>query len=343
MLSFIKNWIAGRENSAAKYRERIARGEQGAPPDGASPIEGVSSVTRQHMRMHEGFPLIDWERVKAWVIRRVPKEYQASAWEEAERVWLHSFKSALGPNFRLDESKNAIILSSLELNVARASLAYMEKTLERVAGMLEGVADFSSWGKDLLIVFDDLDGYIRYTSYYLSDVENIGLSGGMHIDAGCSHYATVKEDLRLMEPIIAHEMTHGCLASLPLPTWLNEGLAVNMERHLAGEADYWRRSSISRQEHIEFWDENEIKDFWSGESFLRTDNGGPLSYDFARVLVEQLSTDWGSFKGFIRDANFNDAGAESALRNLGFELGRVVCVLLEKDYSPAWSPAFRSI
>ena len=40
-----------------------------------------------------------------------------------------------------------------------------------------------------------------------------------------------------------HEMTHGSVAHLPLPLWLNEGLAVNTERRLAGATGAPARSA----------------------------------------------------------------------------------------------------
>ena len=46
-----------------------------------------------------------------------------------------------------------MLLSSLEPNVARATLDYMDRTLQRVIKLLDGIARMPSMGKDLLLVF----------------------------------------------------------------------------------------------------------------------------------------------------------------------------------------------
>lgn len=80
------------------------------------------------------------------------------------------------------------------------------------------------WGKDILLVFDDEESYYRYVSYFYPESGEFAFSSGMFINAGCSHYVTMKGDLRLIEPIIAHEMTHAFL-SRPSPG--NFGLVGN--------------------------------------------------------------------------------------------------------------------
>src|SRR5689334_9731203 len=71
--------------------------------------------------------------------------------------------------------------------------------------------------------------------------------------------------------------------------------------------------------------------FWSGASFLRSDNGGTLSDDLARLIVVQLARGWEPFKRFVLDADAADGGAASARRHLQWELGALARVLLEKD------------
>jgi hypothetical protein len=148
----------------------------------------------------------------------------------------------------------------------------------------------------------------------------------------------MKADLSSVEPVIAHESTHGCLGHLPLPLWLNEGLAVNMEARLTGKLySEWTPEQL-RHKHLNFWGTQEIQQFWSGESFARTDDGNRLSYDLARILVKQFSTDWDSFKAFVLAAHARDAGAEAASLYLGVDLGVAVCSLMDEPNLPAWKP-----
>jgi hypothetical protein len=238
----------------------------------------------------------------------------------------------------LSESPNALLLSSLDANVARAALESMERTLSRVVRVLDGIAAVPPWGRDLLIVFDDAESHYRYVSCYYPDAGEFAFSSGMHINAGCSHHVTTRADLRSMEPIMAHEMTHGCLGHLPLPAWLNEGLAVNVERRIAGTGPAEFTPQQLHARHVGFWGEQEVQEFWSGKSFLRTDDGNMLSYDLARIIVEQTAKDWERFRRFVLAADSADAGAAAARDHLGIDLGEAVCALLEKAPSITWAP-----
>jgi hypothetical protein len=308
-----------------------------APPaevavDGAAPFHLARHITR-----HEGYPIVDWGAAQSWVGGLASIELQGRAWSAIERGWLLHFRERLGSHFRLGESRHAALLSSIETNVARATLDYMERTLQRVVKTLDGIAEVAPWGKDVLIVFDDDQSYYRYVSYYYPDAGEFAFSGGMHINAGCSHYVTVKNDLHVIEPVIAHEMTHGCVAHLPLPAWLNEGLAVNIEQRLVGARPTHTPQQL-RNKHLAFWREREMQEFWSGKSFLRTDDGNLLSYDLARLIVEQMAKNWDPFKRFVLAADGVDAGAAAARDHLGVDLGAFVCVLLERESSSAWVP-----
>jgi hypothetical protein len=335
MLERLRSLIGGK-NRAADGAPAGAQAQASGPDeifiDAASPFKIAG-----HLTVHYGFPILDWKAVWSW-IDTLTTDLQAGAWVACERAWLLHFRKALGPKFRLVESDSAAVLSSLEGNVAKATLDYIDRTRARVVRVLEGIAEVAGWGKDLLIVFDDQDSYYHYVSYYYPEKGEFAFSGGMHISAGCSHFVTVKADLRSIEPTIAHEMTHGCVAHLPLPVWLNEGLAVNTEHRLAGAGTSLHTPQEMREKHLAFWGEDEIQEFWSGKSFERTDEGNLLSYDLARIMVEQLAKDWEPFKRFVLAADREDGGARAGAEAFGIDLGEYACALLEKDPSPAWTP-----
>ena len=292
----------------------------------------------QHLSFHEGFPVMKWAEAESWLSGTQSPTVQAHAWEAAEKAWLLHFRQALGPDFQLREAESAMLLSSLDHGVAQATLTYMERTLTRVAATLDGLAQIPPWGKDILIVFDDAESYYRYVSYYYPDDGEFAFSSGMYINDGCAHFVTVKSDLSAIEPVIAHEMTHSCLAHLPLPLWLNEGLAVNTEIRIAASSGSYPGAQELRRKHLAFWGPQEIQEFWSGDSFRRTDDANMLSYDLARLLVSHFARDWQTFKSFVLDADASDAGAMSARANLRIELGALACALLEKKPSQEWEP-----
>lgn len=337
MLKLLRHFFSGKDAEQGSAKLHTATGE--TPPaevlvDGAPPFP-----IARHTTCHEGYPILNWAAVQAWLDGLASPELQASAWAATERAWLLHMQQVLGPTFSLRESENAVLLSSLDADLANATLDYMERTLKRVAKLLDGIAELSPWGKDLLLVFDDNESYLHYVSYYYPEAGEFAFSGGMYVNAGCGHYATVKADLHAIEPVIAHEMTHGYLSHLPIPAWLNEGLAVNTERRLAASYSSAHSPQQLREKHLRFWSEKEIQEFWSGQSFLRTGDACLLSYDLACIVVEQLAaTDWERFKRFVLAANDADAGSAAAVDHLGMKLGAIVCALLEKDPSLSWSP-----
>jgi hypothetical protein len=336
MLKLLRSVLPGPKTNAAAIA--LPRIDHIAAPDDIV-IDGLRPFRlADHLTMHEDLPIADWTAVRAWLSTTDLPNLQSSAWTACERAWLLHLRKALGNRYQLLESDSAALLSSLEAKIAKATLDYIQRTRRRILRVLDGIAQVAPWGKDLLIVFDDQESYYRYVSYYYPEAGEFALSGGMHIDAGCSHFVTRKADLSAIEPVIAHEMTHGCVAHLPLPLWLNEGIAVNTERRIAAAGAPLYTPQEMRDKHLSFWGEREIQQFWSGKSFDRTDDGNLLSYDLARIIVEQLAKDWKSFKRFVLAADRADAGACAASVAFGIDLGALACALLEQGGSPAWTP-----
>lgn len=299
---------------------------------------GYEFPLAQHIKLHEGYPILDWKTIRAWV-DSLDEKRRAEAWTACERAWLLHFRDALGKDHRLDESDSAAIVSSLAPNVARAALEFMARTARRIGAVLEGIVQTAPWGKDILIVFDGEETYYRYVSYYYPDSGEFASSGGMHLDAGCQHFVTVKGELQQLEATIVHEMTHASLAQLPLPLWLNEGLAVNTERRLAGAPRLALGAADRMHERLRrFWSVVSIQDFWSGASFHQPGEANELSYELARILVEQLAARWAPFRDFVLRANRSDAGAAAARDCLGLDLGGAVTALLERETPRSWSP-----
>lgn len=297
---------------------------------------------KAHLTMNEGLPDLAWDEVYSWLELTDDETVKAEAWGKVEYAWLSQMCKSLGGDYRLIDSDQSIVLSSLTSSTAKAMLNYMDRTHQRILQILDGVAQSPAWGKDILIVFDDGDPYYRHASRFYPDAGEFAFSSGMYISSGCSHYITMKDDLSSIEPIIAHEATHGCLGHLPLPLWLNEGLAVNMEARLTGKLYSEWTPEQTRHKHLNFWGTEEVQQFWSGESFQRTDDGNRLSYDLARISVGQFSTDWERFKLFVLSAQNSDAGAEAARLHLGVNLGAAVCSLMDEQALPGWAPKLQS-
>lgn len=333
MLKLLRSLVASKEPAAADAISTLP------PPTLAVTAEGSADFSVTENLLHaNGLPLLDWNAAQHWVDGITGEAAQARAWSDCERAWLEHLRVALGPEYRLRADGSAMLVSTLERNVAEATLAFVNKTLQRVARILDGVAHVPEWGHDILVVFDDDDTYYRYVAHYYPEAGEFAGSGGMYINAGCGHFATVKADLRAIEPVIAHELTHACLSHLPIPAWLNEGIAVNTERRLCPPSSGVSSPQQMHARHRKFWGPVEVQQFWSGKSFLRADEGNELSYDLARIMVSQFGAAWDRFRPFVLAANVEDAGASAALEHLGVQLGDAVCALLELESSSQWAP-----
>lgn len=312
---------------------------QAAPPTRTIEIDGLAPFdVPTALSDTQGLPIADWSRVQRWVDPLPAGEAQSRAWSAVERAWLEHLGAALGPHYRLRAQDAALLLSSLGDAVADATLSFVNKTEQRILSVLDGVAAQPELGQTLLVVFDDEETYYRYVSIYYPEAGEFAASSGMYIDAGCGHFVTVKADLHAIEPVIVHELTHASLAHLPIPAWLNEGLAVNTEQRLSPPRHRGADPRQMHARHLRFWGEDEIQQFWSGKSFLRNDEGNELSYDLARVLVSQFASDWPRFRAFALAADLADGGAAAALEHLDLELGIAACAVLEQTASDAWSP-----
>ncbi len=310
------------------------------PPDSVEVAGGQFPIV-ERLTFAERLPHLDWHAVSEWVATLSDEAQRDHAWGLCERAWLDHLRVALGASHELRESDGTLLLCSLDERAAKAALDFVNRTEQRVLRVLDGIAMTGGWGHDIVVLFDDEETYYRYVSHHYPESGEFAFSGGMFINAGCSHFVAVKGELQALEPVIAHETTHALLSHLPIPAWLNEGLAVNTERRLCPAAHDPRSQPSAAQmhkRHKAFWGPEELQQFWSGQSFLRTDQGNELSYDFARILVEQFSVEWEPFVRFACSADLGDAGVQAAERELGIRLGEAAAAILERSSAKGLEP-----
>lgn len=334
MLKFLRSFIAPGPSAAASHT-------QPAPPDHVAAPGAPDFDVARHLVNANGLPVLDWLAAGAWVAALPDAPAQQEAWNACEMAWLAHLTTALGADYRLIQQGQVVLLSNLDGHVAQATIAFVGRTLQRIQRVLEGIAQ-PTQGQEILVVFDEDETYYRYLAHYYPDAGEFAGSGGVFINAGCGHFATVKAGLHAIEPVIAHELTHSCLSHLPIPAWLNEGLAVNTEQRLCPPPPNTFGTRPSPQQmharHLQFWGDAEIQQFWSGKSFLRADEGNELSYDLARILVSQLASDWARFRPFVLAANGADGGDSAAREHLGVPLGELAAALLEQPVDARWAP-----
>ena len=341
MLQFFRA-LLNRDSTA----DRSSRAESvneilGEPPKALSAPDGATYPFEEQLIRSSGLPFPDWNHFQAWLDTLPDAQAQEAIWSAAEIGWMQHLCRALGGQYRLLRHEHTLMLSTLDTSLARATFETMATTGRRVERLLLGIAQVPSSGHAILILLDDEETYYRYVAYFYPEGGEFATSGGMHISAGCSHFVTRQAELRLMEPTIAHEMTHSYVSHLPLPAWLNEGIAVSTEERICPRGAPLYTPQEMHEKHLAFWGPHEIQQFWSGKSFERIDDGNLLSYDLARILVAHMAANWDTFRTFVLAANNIDAGASAAFTHLGIDLGIAAASLMEKsldDEVSSWAP-----
>jgi hypothetical protein len=299
-----------------------------ANPDGGA-------VLAAHVDVGHGFPIPRWGEIAAALPEGLQHDALYTFWSDAAAAWLERMRGACGTGFEVWVSDHFFLLANDEQRFVDLLLKHAERSLRRILATLTGVAADYGYGKHVMILFDDRDQYYHYVANYYPDEGEYSLSSGMYVNRGYGHLVLVKDDLWTVEPIVAHELTHACLAHLPMPCWLNEGLAVNLEGVLTRPVQRLHTPAELQEMHREFWDAERIQEYWSGDSFHHPDEANLLSYHLGETMVTVLSQDYEPFLAFAGAADLADAGEAAAREQLDLTLDAVAGAILGPgDWAP---------
>jgi hypothetical protein len=282
---------------------------------------------KNHLTPHQNLPRPNWESIHKHVDAHFSKDKLNEVWVDIARQWMHELAASLPSGYVLTETSDFIILSDQSARYNKTFSDYLQKCLRHLLSTLAGIANDEGYGKHVVIIFGDIDRYYDYVSFYGPQEGTYGLSSGMYLNYGYGHFVFPNTDLYNAEPIAAHEMTHALLSHLQLPTWLDEGLAVNMEAAICG----FPSAPLNHQmfdKHQAFWGEDEMQEFWRGDSFSRPDEGLELSYQLARILVANLAENYDAFVEFANKADRVDGGEAAVEDVFDISLGDMVANFL---------------
>lgn len=275
----------------------------------------------------------DWNEIAQRIGDDLSHDDLHSEWSKECKKWLESIAGEFGSDYRIAESANFSIMSNESDRYIQVFSGFLERTLKRILKTLDGIASDEGFGNHVALIFQDIDQYYEYVAMFFPDEGEFGLSSGMYINEGYGHFVFPSQDINYAEPIAVHELTHACLNHLPLPLWLNEGMAVLMEDVLAGNHLFLDKEMVER--HQMYWNESTIQGFWSGESFTAIDEGQELSYNLAHILARNISQDFPAFVRFSNHASYEDAGESAAQEFLGLSLTQIVGSFLgEGNWQP---------
>jgi hypothetical protein len=311
------------------------RGLRATQPQGDEQAQRTPAFPAGEMtwRREATLPIPDWD-AQSWPATADADVLSAHA-NGMAAAWLDALMTALPDGYQRSESANFMLLSPLEARPTRVLLDYLERSRKRVLATLPGITDDLGHGAYVVLVFHDEDSYYRYIANYGgSSPDPEAFTSGMFIDAGYGHFTFMAGPFDTMEPVVVHELTHCLVRHLPIPAWLNEGLAVNTEQRFVPARPRW---GPSEREFLfsRFWTPETIQEFWSGKSFLRPDEGQSLSYELAKLLVQLLDKDYERLQAFCRSAVREDGGMAAAGPALGASLAELAgAVLGEGDWTP---------
>ncbi len=282
----------------------------------------------------DNFPRPNWENIYEYVEAHLKDEEQNKLWCGIANAWMQKLKSKLSDDYQIHESDNYILVTSESDRYVTLLQGFLERSLRRILSTLKGIASDEGYGKYVVIVFTDVDDYYSYMSYYYPEDGVFGLSSGVYLNNGYGHFVFPHQEVAYAESVVAHEMTHSLLSHLPIPLWLNEGMAVTIEDMITGSAPLRMDKELFAR-HNAFWGEKEIQEFWSGDAFYRPDEGQALSYHLAQFAVKSLSSDYETFVRFVNKANYDDSGKSAAIEIFGGDLGELIARFCgDGDWSP---------
>jgi len=304
-------------------------------PDGAGPFAIRAHLTHPS----NGTPVLDGTAVNRWLEPVSDDRERAAARQACQHAWLLHVRDALGPNYHLLAYDRVDVLSSL--GEARAIGEFFARVTDRIGQALQPLAWHDAVASRSVMILPDCEpDWLSHVGSYDHECNDLPEHSGVFITSACPHFAARLPLAERMELFVAWELARQALVHLPMPIWLQYGIASNTAERVTGA----RLASLTPdQMHYlqqQFWTERGIHAFWSGSAFHPDDEQlSTLAGDLARRLVESLGRDWEAFSRFAAQAMRPDAGAQSACDLLGVDLGEAVCAVLGRPAASGWAPA----
>lgn len=272
------------------------------------------------------FPRPQWKIIHSWVKEHIAEENLHIAWQEISFNWVCNLKLHLGADYSVYQSPNFILLTSRGLNESKTILRTSELAVQFLVKWLGSIAEKKGYGKHVVLDFTSIENYYDYVSYFYPPGSPLIASGGVFLRGGYQHIALPPS--RQVQDTLIHELAHNRLAHLPLPTWLNEGIAVTMERKIGGKK-HGRIDRDLHKKHRDYWSRKTISAFWTGQSFNDIDGEIiHLSYSLADTLVDLLVQEFPNFLEFVSEANREDASQSALQKYFGINLSDLISTFL---------------
>lgn len=311
----------------------------------------VSALKREEVEelfsFQEGFHDLDWMRAAAMIEQKFELLDQPKGFHDLVLMWLDRLREDLGGSYEVCVANDVAILCDQPRGTAQWLLRYAQDVMIAIR---EGLGQAAWHGEKRLhpiLIFSEQDDYYQYVSRFCPDGEQAG-SGGMCINAGYPHIVLFWHDETDAANGLVHELTHECLMHLSLPLWVNEGVAMSLQRNIApapappgqGVQEAVFAATINwtpplmwyelKERHLDFWNEERLQSFWAGRSFYVPGDSNELSYSLAEVFIKLLAENKEKIylERFLEHARPEDAGQSAALDILHRDLGEIAATFL---------------
>jgi hypothetical protein len=292
----------------------------------------------EHFHIEQAFCYPDWAAIGQSIEDNLPESEWYSAWDIVTLRWIEKIRDKLAGGYQIYTTPNFMILSEAPARIIKDACHAYEEALKKILTTLEGVASDGGYGKHVVMMFTTIDDYYAYITHFYPEGD-LPMSGGICIHKGYIHFALLTTDYNSYRTTLVHELTHGCVTHLPIPSWLNEALAMRMEQVIC-DSTVFHLDQEMYDRHLAYWDEETIQQFWSGESWTIPGEGFELSYNLALVLWQKIETRLSAPRAavfeFILNAHFDDAGEAACQDTFGLSLGDLVSSFLGEG---PWTPA----
>jgi hypothetical protein len=290
-----------------------------------------------YLETRDGFCHPDWAGIRSWLEGNFPESEWSTGWEAVVRQWVARLRDQLGGDYKVHETPHFLVLSNASSRVIRDACSFYEHALAEIRQIFHGVTHEEEAGH-VVLMFGELDDYYRYVMHFAPDGEH-PMTGGVFLDSGgYPHFALPLTDYSSYRRVLVHELTHGCLAHLGIPPWLNEALAMRTEEVICRVQNFVLDREL-HQRHLAHWNAETIQQFWSGRSWDIPGESFELAYNLAQVLWRKIEGEVAPTRTllaeFLRSARADDAGEAACQSVFGFSLADFATDFLgEGDWLP---------
>jgi hypothetical protein len=134
----------------------------------------------EFLEFSDRFPRPRWDEI-AQAIEASPQSERRDLWSSACESWLAELGSVLGQDYELHVSTNFILLTHQKVEDSRLLLQTLESARKRMLCDLTGIASDGGNGKNVILIFDSIDDYYDYISYFYPETGEFALSSGVFL------------------------------------------------------------------------------------------------------------------------------------------------------------------